>query len=51
VKAGKIAEGSVVTATMTGHGLKDPDNAIGAAGFEPIVAPARTEAVMKLMGL
>src|ERR1700722_19275580 len=51
VKAGKIAEGSVVAATMTGHGLKDPDNAIGAAGFEPIVAPARTEAVMKLMGL
>ena len=51
VKAGKIAEGSVVAATMTGHGLKDPDNAIATAGFEPIVAPARTEAVMKLMGL
>ncbi len=51
VKAGKIAKGSVVAATMTGHGLKDPDNAIAAAGFEPIVAPARTEAVMKLMGL
>jgi threonine synthase len=51
VKAGKIAQGSVVAATMTGHGLKDPDNAIAAAGFEPIVAPAQTEAVMKLMGL
>ena len=27
VKAGKIPSGSVVTATMTGHGQKDPDNA------------------------
>jgi threonine synthase len=51
VKAGKIAQGSVVAATMTGHGLKDPENAIAAAGFEAIVAPAQTEAVMKLMGL
>jgi threonine synthase len=51
VKAGKIAEGSVVAATMTGHGLKDPDNAIATAGFEPIVALAQKEAVMKLMGL
>jgi threonine synthase len=51
VKAGKIADGSVVAATMTGHGLKDPDNAIAAAGFEPIVAPAEKEAVMKLIGL
>jgi threonine synthase len=51
VKAGKIARGSVVAATMTGHGLKDPDNAIATAGFEPIVSPPRTEAVMKLMGL
>jgi len=51
VKAGKIPAGSVLAATMTGHGLKDPDNAIAAAGFEPIVAPARKEAVMKVMGL
>ncbi len=33
VKAGKIPAGSVITATMTGHGLKDPDNAIKNAGF------------------
>ena len=51
VKAGKIPKGSVVAAIMTGHGLKDPDNAIATAGFEPIVAPARTEAVMKVIGL
>jgi threonine synthase len=51
VKAGKIPAGSVLAATMTGHGLKDPDNAIATAGFEPIVAPANTEAVMKVIGL
>jgi threonine synthase len=50
-KAGKIPEGSVIAATMTGHGLKDPDNAIATAGFEPILVPARKEAVMKVMGL
>ncbi len=51
VKAGKIPEGSVVTAIMTGHGLKDPDNAIKTAGFEPIVVEPNKEAVMKVMGL
>jgi threonine synthase len=50
-KAGKIPQGSVVAATMTGHGLKDPDNAMATAGFEPIVVPAQKEAVMKVMGL
>src|SRR5215212_6732260 len=34
VKANKIPSGSVITATMTGHGLKDPDCAIKTAGFE-----------------
>src|SRR4051812_2910533 len=51
VKAGKIPAGSVITATMTGHGLKDPDNAIKTAGFEPIVVEAKKEAVMKVIGL
>ena len=51
VKAGKIPSGSIVTATMTGHGLKDPDCAIKTAGFEPIVAPPTRDAVMKLIGL
>jgi threonine synthase len=48
-KAGMIPEGSVIAATMTGHGLKDPDNAMAAAGFEPIVVPARKEEVMKVI--
>jgi threonine synthase len=51
VKAGKIPSGSVVTATMTGHGLKDPDCAIKTAGFEPIVAQPTRDAVMKVIGL
>ena len=51
VKAGLIPEGSLVTATMTGHGLKDPDTAIKTAGFEPILVPANKEAVMKVIGL
>ena len=51
VKAGKIPSGSVITATMTGHGLKDPDNAIKTAGFEPFVVEAKKEAVMKVIGL
>ena len=51
VKAGRIPVGSVITATMTGHGLKDPDNAIKTVGFEPIVVPPLKEAVMKVIGL
>jgi len=51
VKAGKIPAGSVITATMTGHGLKDPDNAIKTAGFEATVVPPTKEAVMRVIGL
>ena len=51
VQAGLIPEGSLVTATMTGHGLKDPDTAVSAAGFEPITVPPDKDAVMKAIGL
>ncbi len=51
VAAGEIPEGSLVTATMTGHGLKDPDTAMKVAGFEPIPCAASREAVMAAMGL
>lgn len=51
VKEGMIPEGSIVTATLTGHGLKDPDTAIKAAGFEPFIAPPEKAAVMKIIGL
>ncbi|HMJ91725.1 MAG TPA: threonine synthase [Candidatus Acidoferrum sp.] len=51
VQAGMIPEGSLITATMTGHGLKDPDTAIKTAGFEPTVVPANKDAVMQVIGL
>jgi threonine synthase len=51
VAAGEIPEGSLVTVTTTGHGLKDPDTAIATAGFEPLVAKATKEAVMAAIGL
>ena len=51
VKAGEIPAGSLITVTMTGHGLKDPDTAISAAGVQPTVAAPTKEAVMKVIGL
>jgi len=51
VKTGVIPDGSLVTATMTGHGLKDPDMAVKTAGFEPTVVAAEREAVMQVIGL
>ncbi len=50
-RAGAIAQGSLVTATLTGHGLKDPDNAIKAAGLDPAVVKPTKEAVMKVIGI
>lgn len=51
IAKGMIPKGSVVAATMTGHGLKDPDNAIKTAGAEPVVVAPTREAVSKVMGL
>jgi threonine synthase len=51
VQSGSIPEGSLVTAILTGHGLKDPDTAISASGFEPVSVPPDTAAVMKAIGL
>ena len=51
VNAGIIPEGSLVAATMTGHGLKDPDCAIKTAGSEPVIVPAEMSAVMRVIGL
>jgi threonine synthase len=51
VKAGAIPAGSIIAATMTGHGLKDPDTAIKMAGSEPIIVQPTKEAVMKVIGL
>ena len=51
VKAGVIPAGSVITATMTGHGLKDPDAAIKSAGVKAIVVKPTMDEVMKAIGL
>jgi len=51
VAAQEIPEGSLVTATMTGHGLKDPDTAIRESGFHPINSPATFEAVRAAIGI
>jgi threonine synthase len=51
VRQGLIPAGSVVTATMTGHGLKDPDTAMQAAPVDlPEVAPDR-QAILDFLGL
>ncbi len=47
VKAGAIPEGSVVTATMTGHGLKDPDRAIKVVHRELVPVAPDLDAVLR----
>jgi threonine synthase len=49
VKAGTVPEGSVIVCTLTGHGLKDPDNAI-MFGAKPEFVPCRLEEVVKKLG-
>ena len=48
---GRIPPGSLITATMTGHGLKDPDMAIKTAGFAPTIVPPDRNKVMQVIGL
>ena len=50
-RANLIPNGSVIAATMTGHGLKDPDAAIKAAGFTPTVVEPNLDAVLRAIGL
>jgi len=45
IKNGKIPEGSVVTCTLTGHGLKDPDTAIRQSTAALINVKAKLEEV------
>ncbi|OQW93939.1 MAG: threonine synthase [Beggiatoa sp. IS2] len=44
INSGKIPEGSIVTCTLTGHGLKDPDTAIKQS-ITPIKVKAELDAV------
>jgi threonine synthase len=51
VREQSIPAGSVITATMTGHGLKDPDTAMEQSEFKPTVVPATLEAVSQVIGI
>ena len=45
VSDGKITDGSLVTCTLTGHGLKDPDTAIAQSAGNVVEIPAEFDAV------
>lgn len=47
----KIPVGSKIVVTLTGHGLKDPDNAISEAGYTPTVVAPELDAVKDIIGL
>ncbi|MFQ5466154.1 MAG: threonine synthase [Thermodesulfobacteriota bacterium] len=46
---GVLNDGDTVVCTLTGHGLKDPDNAI-ASSAKPAVVDADTGKILKIMG-
>ncbi len=48
-RAGQVPDGSTVVCVLTGHGLKDPDNAI-LHGDKPTFIPCKTEEVAKRLG-
>ena len=47
ITSGKIPEGSTVTCTLTGHGLKDPDTAISQCQDAVSKVPAELDAVKR----
>ncbi len=47
---GRIKKGSRIVAILTGHGLKDPDTAIGLIE-KPVVMPANIEKIIEEVGL
>ncbi len=47
IRNGKIADGSVITATLTGHGLKDPDTAIHQCKTSPLSVSASVDSVKR----
>lgn len=47
IERGKIRDGSLITCTLTGHGLKDPDTAIKQSQGAVLEVPADSAAVRK----
>lgn len=50
-QAGYFREPSLVTVTLTGHGLKDPDTAIEASRAAPVHVPPEMDAVRRALEL
>ena len=48
-RQGKIPKGSIVTLTLTGHGLKDPDTAMDQSKAETVVVEPRMDAVLECL--
>jgi len=48
-RQGRIPKGSMVTLTLTGHGLKDPDTAMSQQEAEPLVVEPNVDAVLKTL--
>jgi threonine synthase len=46
-RQGRIPKGSIVTLTLTGHGLKDPDTAMDQNKVEAVAVEPRLDAVME----
>jgi len=51
ISAGWIPKDSLVTMTLTGHGLKDPDTAMSVASKTPAPIPPTLDAARKALGL
>ena len=49
-RQGRIPKGSIVTLTLTGHGLKDPDTAMAQQQAEAIVVEPDVTTVLKTLG-
>ncbi len=49
-KKGLIPEGSLVVATLTGHGLKDPQAAVGCARFKPVQVEPSKQSLLYFLG-
>ena len=48
---GLIPKGSVITLTLTGHGLKDPDTAMNQNKVEALIVEPKAEAVLESLGI
>ncbi|MNC96143.1 threonine synthase [compost metagenome] len=47
IEQGRIPAGSVITCTLTGHGLKDPDIAITQSSAPVVKVDAKLDSVKK----